>query len=76
MYPQLLQQFGSSHDCTYTATRSAKPIQLSSRRHLVLFGELFGRGYANGLIDEARKSGMTILGVTVGRRDENDQLRP
>lgn len=41
----------------------------------VLFGELFGRGYANGLIDEARKSGMTILGVTVGRRDENDQLR-
>ncbi|HEY0719938.1 MAG TPA: hypothetical protein VGE50_01665 [Gammaproteobacteria bacterium] len=42
----------------------------------VLFGELFGRGYANGLIDEARKAGMTILGITVGRRDENDQLRP
>ncbi|GAB4298233.1 MAG: hypothetical protein Kow0096_16800 [Thiohalomonadaceae bacterium] len=42
----------------------------------VLFGELFGRGYANGLIDEARKAGMTILGVTVGRRDENDRLRP
>lgn len=41
----------------------------------VLFGELFGRGYANGLIDEARKAGMTILGITVGRRDENDQLR-
>jgi len=42
----------------------------------VLFGELFGRGYANGLIDEARKSGMTILGITVGRRDENNALRP
>ena len=41
----------------------------------VLFGELFGRGYANGLIDEARKAGMTIVGVTVGRRDDNDVLR-
>lgn len=42
----------------------------------VLFGELFGRGYANGLIDEARKTGMTIIGITVGRRDENNALRP
>ncbi|TAJ75781.1 MAG: hypothetical protein EPO42_13945 [Gallionellaceae bacterium] len=42
----------------------------------VLFGELFGRGYANGLIDEARKTGMTIVGITVGRRDENNKLRP
>jgi len=42
----------------------------------VLFGELFGRGYANGLIDEARKTGMTIVGITVGRRDENNALRP
>jgi len=25
----------------------------------VLFGELFGRGYANGLVNEARKAGMT-----------------
>ena len=41
----------------------------------VLFGELFGRGYANGLINEARKVGMTIVGVTVGRRDENNALR-
>ena len=41
----------------------------------VLFGELFGRGYANGLINEARKAGMTIIGVTVGRRDENNGLR-
>jgi len=41
----------------------------------VLFGELFGRGYANGLINEARKAGMTIIGVTVGRRDEQNALR-
>ncbi|MGZ5203075.1 MAG: enoyl ACP reductase FabMG family protein, partial [Telluria sp.] len=41
----------------------------------VLFGELFGRGYVNGLLDEARKTGMTIIGITVGRRDENGLLR-
>ncbi|MCW8973339.1 MAG: hypothetical protein OQL05_08665 [Gammaproteobacteria bacterium] len=41
----------------------------------VLFGELFGRGYVNGLIEEARKAGMTILGITVGRRDEEHRLR-
>ena len=42
----------------------------------VLFGELFGRGYANGLVNEARKAGMEIIGITVGRRDENNALRP
>jgi hypothetical protein len=42
----------------------------------VLFGELFGRGYANGLVDEARRAGMTILGITVGRRDADGSLRP
>ncbi|GAB1231658.1 enoyl-acyl carrier protein reductase FabMG [Ferrigenium sp. UT5] len=41
----------------------------------VLFGELFGRGYANGLVNEARTAGMTIIGITVGRRDENNALR-
>ncbi|GAB5605015.1 hypothetical protein TK5_10940 [Sideroxyarcus sp. TK5] len=41
----------------------------------MLFGELFGRGYANGLINEARKAGMTIVGVTVGRRNEDNTLR-
>ncbi len=41
----------------------------------VLFGELFGRGYANGLVDEARKAGMEIIGMTVGRRDESGGLR-
>jgi len=42
----------------------------------VLFGELFGRGYANGLVNEARNAGMQIIGITVGRRDENNALRP
>ncbi len=41
----------------------------------VLFGELFGRGYVNGLLDEARAAGMTILGITVGRRDDDQNLR-
>lgn len=61
--------------------------ELTSLRHIptanvfrkgdvfVLFGELFGRGYVNGLIDEARKTGMTIIGITVGRRDDNGTLR-
>jgi len=43
---------------------------------LVLVGELFGRGYANGLVDEARRVGMTVIGTTVGRRDPDGSLRP
>ena len=43
---------------------------------LVLTGELFGRGYANGLVDEARRLGMTVIGTTVGRRDADGTLRP
>lgn len=42
---------------------------------LVLCGELFGRGYANGIVDEARRAGMTIIGTTVGRRDADGTLR-
>ncbi|HEY9094965.1 MAG TPA: hypothetical protein VIN35_04410 [Hydrogenophaga sp.] len=42
----------------------------------VLFGELFGRGYANGLVNEARNAGMTIVGITVGRREADGSLRP
>jgi len=43
---------------------------------LFLCGELFGRGYANGIVDEARAKGMTIIGATVGRRDSDNRLRP
>ncbi|TWJ19227.1 enoyl ACP reductase FabMG family protein [Geobacter argillaceus] len=42
---------------------------------LVLLGELFGRGYANGIIDEARAAGLTIIGTTVGRRESDGTLR-
>ena len=42
---------------------------------LFLCGELFGRGYANGIVDEARAKGMTIIGSTVGRRDTDGTLR-
>lgn len=41
----------------------------------VLFGELFGRGYANGLVNEARAAGMSIVGMTVGRREADGSLR-
>ncbi|HVK62617.1 MAG TPA: hypothetical protein VM432_13750 [Bdellovibrionales bacterium] len=43
---------------------------------LVLFGELFSRGYANGIVDEAHRAGMTIVRSTVGRRDDEGKLRP
>ena len=42
---------------------------------MVLVGELFGRGYANGIIDAATAAGMTIIGTTVGRRDSDGTLR-
>jgi hypothetical protein len=42
---------------------------------MVVFGELFSRGYANGIVEEAQKAGMTIIFSTVGRRDENEKLR-
>jgi hypothetical protein len=43
---------------------------------LVIFGEVFARGYVNGLIDEAKKVGMKVIYSTVGRRGEGDILRP
>ncbi|MCB0355376.1 MAG: hypothetical protein KDD40_00120 [Bdellovibrionales bacterium] len=42
---------------------------------MVVFGELFSRGYANGIVEEAKKTGMKIIYSTVGRRDENQDLR-
>jgi hypothetical protein len=43
---------------------------------LVLCGELFGRGYANGIVDEAKIRGMTVIGTTMGRREADGSLRP
>lgn len=42
---------------------------------LVLFGELFTRGYANGLVEEAERRGMKIVRATVGRREKDGTLR-
>ncbi len=47
---------------------------------LVVFGELFARGYANGIVDEAERTGLTVVRSTVGRRDSSGEnagrLRP
>lgn len=42
---------------------------------LVLFGELFPKGYANGLVAEAQKAGLKIIYATVGRREKDGELR-
>lgn len=42
---------------------------------LVLFGELFQRGYANGLVEEALERKMQVIYATVGRRDKDGSLR-
>ena len=43
---------------------------------VVLFGELFDKGYANGVVEEAKKQGLTIVYSTVGRRNSDGTLRP
>ncbi|MBX3022217.1 MAG: hypothetical protein KF799_11135 [Bdellovibrionales bacterium] len=48
----------------------------SSKDVLVVFGEVFARGYVNGLIDEAKQAGMRVIYSTVGRRDADGSLRP
>jgi hypothetical protein len=42
----------------------------------VIFGELFSRGYANGIVDEAKRAGLKVIYSTVGRRDKDSGLRP
>ena len=36
---------------------------------------MFNRGYANGLVEEAQKNGLTVIRATVGRRDNEGNLR-
>lgn len=43
--------------------------------YLVLFGELFQRGYANGLLSLAAHRGMNVIRTTVGRREKDNSLR-
>lgn len=52
-----------------------EPSLLKSGDTLVLVGELFNRGYANGLVEAAQRQGCRIIQATVGRRDQDDQLR-
>lgn len=54
----------------------ASSVEYKSGDVFVLFGELFSRGYANGLIDQAKAAGMKIVGITVGRKDADNELRP
>jgi len=60
----------------YNALREV-PATAGFKKGDVMFlcGELFGRGYANGIVDEARAKGMTVIGSTVGRRDPDGRLR-
>lgn len=48
---------------------------VKNRDVLVVFGELFSRGYANGIVDEAEKAGIKVIRSTVGRRDPDGTLR-
>ena len=42
---------------------------------LVIYGEVFEKGYVNGLIEEAERVGMKVVAGTVGRRDKELNLR-
>lgn len=57
-------------------TQLPQPHHFRAGDVFVLFGELFGRGYANGLVAQARAAGMTLVGITVGRREADGTLRP
>jgi hypothetical protein len=62
---------------TYHAIRHLKKDSTFKQGDvLVLFGELFSRGYANGLVEEAERRGMKIIRTTVGRREKDGTLRP
>ena len=59
-----------------TPLRALPPLgQYRKGDVLVIFGELFSRGYANGIVDEAEAAGMTVIRSTVGRRTETGELR-
>lgn len=61
---------------TYSAIRSFKnQFPFKKGDYLILFGEVFNRGYANGLIEEATKHQMQIIYSTVGRREKDLSLR-
>ncbi len=73
---KLSSSYNPPQSPSYHALRSPKISNSFGKGDvLVLFGELFQRGYANGLVEAAQKRGMSIIYATVGRR-ENGKLRP
>ena len=52
-----------------------EPAPYNNQDVLVIFGEVFSRGYVNGLIEEAQKRNMKVIYSTVGRRDSEGNLR-
>ncbi len=66
-----------AHQSPYHAIKTQRrDSSLGKGDFLVLFGELFQKGYANGLVEEAQNRQMTLVRSTVGRRDKEGKLRP
>jgi hypothetical protein len=65
--------FKTPYQAMRTVPKSSSPLNKGDT--LVLFGELFNRGYANGLVEEAQKRDMNIVYSTVGRREKDGTLR-
>ncbi|RME17736.1 MAG: hypothetical protein D6797_01940 [Bdellovibrio sp.] len=62
---------------TVIPIRNLPPLpDFNEKDVLVIFGEVFEKGYVNGLIEAARKRGMKVIYATVGRREKDGQLRP
>lgn len=60
----------------FNALRSCPENQsFTSNDILVVFGEVFDKGYVNGMVEEAKRIGMKVIYGTVGRRDEDGNLR-
>lgn len=51
----------------YQAFRTLNTISFQPQDTLVIFGEVFDRGYVNGLIEAANQQGIQIVYSTVGR---------
>lgn len=60
----------------FTPIKTLPPVpSFSSSDTLVIFGEVFQRGYVNGMIEEAERLGMKVIYSTVGRRDADNTLQ-
>lgn len=63
------------HPKTHSLRQIVRPHSFAPQSTLVLFGEIFQRGYANGLIEEAERCGLKVIYSTVGRREKEGVLR-